>query len=84
MTTRLGSIGRMLHPTVSYGDGHHPNPAVCEPLHQRDRRQRRVDDGQIVGDRRDQRHQVQHVPWPAVVREVDRLQAGAFGRENLR
>jgi hypothetical protein len=32
-------------------DGHHPDPSLGERLHQRDRRQRRVDHGKIVRDR---------------------------------
>jgi len=53
------------------GDLDEPDPEVAEQLPQPDRQQRQVDDREIVGDRRDDRHQVDELRRPAPVRDVE-------------
>ena len=53
------------------GDLDQPDPEVAEQLPQPDRQERQVDDREVVGDRRDDRHEVDQLGRAAPVRDVE-------------
>ena len=72
ITTRRGDSARTFAPielNSASGTSMSVDAACGEPLVKRHRHQRRVDDGQVVVHRAENRHQVEDVARPAPVRE---------------
>ena len=58
-------------------------PSSLQERPQPDREQRQEDDGQVVGDRRDDRHEVDQLGGPAPVRDVEHPDVAADQRPEL-
>ena len=85
-TTTPGRTASTLQPIVSYSSasiGHPPDASRVEQLEQRHGRERLEHDREVVGDRRHDREQVQHVARTAIVREIAPFERRTLAREHV-